>query len=210
MLRLVLVIGLVVAVAVALAARAWVNERRRREAFPASNALALLSPARRFIQSAPDTVRAFGLQPGDIALEIGPGPGYFTPHATAAVRPGGRLVCLDLQHEMLTMLRERLVEQMSGIDLVIGEAGHLPFRGGGIDSAFLAGVLGEVPDEQGAIGELGRVLRPGGTVSFSETMNDPDYVRLPVMRQMCRTAGLHALDWRRQKLGYIARFTRPR
>ena len=45
--------------------------------------------------------------------------------------------------------------------------------------------------------------------SFCETVNDPDYVWLTVLRRLCRAAGLEQRDWRRQLLGYIARFERP-
>ena len=72
----------------------------------------------------------------------------------------------------------------------------------------LVAVLGEVPDQQAAVHELARILRPGGAVSFVETFTDPDYVRLPVMRRMTAAAGLHEDRWRRQAIGYTARFTR--
>jgi len=75
---------------------------------------------------------------------------------------------------------------------------------------FLVSVLGEVPDARAAVAEIGRVLRHGGTVSFCETVNDPDYVRLPALRRVCGEAGLEFVDRRRQLLGYIARFGRGR
>ena len=175
-------------VALAAAVRAWMQERQRREVFPAANAAALLNPLRRLIQSAEGTVRAFGLKPGDVALEIGPGPGYFTPHAAAAIQPGGRLVCLDVQREMLAILRNNMRDSAANVDLVVGSAERLPFRTGAIDAAFLISVLGEVPDEHAAVAEIARLLSPGGTASFCETVNDPDYVRLPVMRKMCAAA----------------------
>ena len=204
--RLALVIGLLAVGCLVVAVRAWLSERNHRSVFPASDARALLNPARGFIQSAEGTVRAFGLKPGDTALEIGPGPGYFTPHAVSAVGSHGRLICIDIQGEMLVLLRERLTEQGSRADLVIGDAGNLPFRNGILDAALVIEMLGEVPDPRAAVNEIRRILRPDGTASFCEAMNDPDYVRLPVIRELCANAGLRSLDWRRQKLGYIARF----
>lgn len=204
--KLAVAIGLLVASVFAVAVRAWLSERKNRSVFPASDAASLLNPARALIQSAEGTVRAFGLKPGDTALEIGPGPGYFTPHAVKAVGGDGRLVCLDIQREMLVLLRERLAKQGSRADLVIGDAGNLPLRDGVVDAALVVEMLGEVPDPRAAANEIGRVLRSDGIVSFCEAMNDPDYVRLPVIRELCASAGLRPLDWRRQKLGYVARF----
>ena len=195
---MIVVVASIVA-AIAAAVRAWMQERQRHEVFPASNAAALLNPLRRFIQSPEATVRAFELRRGDLVLEIGPGPGYFTPHAVAAVGRGGRIVCLDVQREMLELLRDRV----GGVDFVAASAEQLPFRTSAFDATLMISVLGEVPHPEAAVGELARVLKPGGAASFSETFNDPDYVRLPVLREMCGTAGLRAASWRRQLLGYI-------
>jgi len=37
-----------------------------------------------------------------------------------------------------------------------------PYPDGSFDAAYLIGVLGEIPDPAAALGELRRVLRPGG------------------------------------------------
>jgi ubiquinone/menaquinone biosynthesis C-methylase UbiE len=192
--------------AILVAVRAWMRERQRHEVFPAADASALLNPLRRFIQSPEGTVRAFGLRPGDRVLEIGPGPGYFTPHAVDAVLPAGRVVCLDVQREMLELLRGNLGERLDHVDFVVASAEQLPLRNGSFDAAFMISVLGEVPQPDRAVGELARILGPGGCASFSETFNDPDYVRVPVLRGMCEDAGMEEVAWRRQLLGYIARF----
>ena len=194
--------------AIALGARAWFRERANRAAFPASEAPILLNPARRLIQHPTRTVRAFGLEPGDTVLELGPGPGYFTPDAVAAVSPGGRLVCVDLQPDMLRLLHDRMTSLGVDVDLVAADVTRLPLRGDAFDAAYLVAVLGEVPDQQAAVHELARILRPGGAVSFVETFTDPDYVRLPVMRQMTAAANLREHGWRRQVIGYIARYPR--
>jgi len=168
----------------------------------------LLNPARRLMQHPARTVHSFGLNPGDVVLEVGPGPGYFTPEAVAAVGGGGRVVCLDLQADMLRVLRDRMAGLGVSVDLVAGDATALPLRGGIVDAAYLVAVLGEVPDQAAAVQELARVVRIGGAVTFVETFTDPDYVRLPVMRRMTAAAGLREVKWTRQLIGYTARFTR--
>lgn len=205
---LVTAIAIAVAAIVARGAQLWLAERRRRAVFPARDAAALLNPARRLIQGPESVVNALRLKPGDVVLEVGPGPGYFSPAASAAAQPDGRLICFDLQPEMLGILSERLVEEgVTGrVDLVAGDAMHLPFRDGAVDAAFLVAVLGEVPDCGVAVYELARVLRPAGSVSFCETFTDPDYVRLPVLRALCAAAGLAPLRWSRQLIGYTASF----
>jgi SAM-dependent methyltransferase len=202
-------IGLLSAIAFAAfaawLAALWLRERRRHGAFPSSDAAALLNPARRLVQSPAAVVAAAAIRPGDVVLELGPGPGYFTAEAIAAASPGGRIIALDLQPEMLVALRAHLCATAS-VDLVAGDAMRLPLRDAVIDAALLVSMLGEVRDRAAAVGEVARVLRPGGAVTFSETMNDPDSVRLPALQAMCGAAGLVERDRRRQLLGYLARF----
>ena len=202
-----LVVLIAIGATATAAAVLWFRERWRREAYSAEAAQSLLHPARRLIQSPARVVQAFGLRQGDTVVELGPGPGYFTDEAAAAVGPSGRVICVDLQRDMLLALRGH-VASGARIDLVVGEAGRLPIRSGALDGAFLVSMLGEVPDPDAAVRELARALRPAGVASFCETFNDPDYVRLTVLRRLCRNAGLDQRDWRRQLLGYIARFER--
>lgn len=66
----------------------------------------------------------------------------------------------------------------AGRDLLVGRGGFtacvavaeaLPFRDGAFDVATCLGVIGAVDDREKAVAEIGRVLRPGGTllISFS-------------------------------------------
>jgi ubiquinone/menaquinone biosynthesis C-methylase UbiE len=49
-----------------------------------------------------------------------------------------------------------------------GVADELPADDGSMDAAVVAGVLCSVPDQPRALGELQRVLRPGGELRFYE------------------------------------------
>ncbi len=191
-------------------AAVWMRERRAKTVFPASQAGALLNPARRLIQRPEQMVAAFGVTHGDRVLEIGPGPGYFTLQAACAVGDRGRVVCLDLQPAMLEQLRERLPDAAAPrVHPLAADAMRLPLRDASFDRAFLVSVLGEVPDASASVAELRRVLRPGGTVAFAEALTDPDYVRQRELRRLCWEAGLRFVELRRQVVGYIMRFERP-
>ena len=187
--------------------RAWLAERRAKTVFPASQSALLLQPLRRLVHRPREMITAFGVQPGDRVLELGPGPGYFTPHAADAVGRDGCIVAADLQPEMLDKLLHRLTAaDASRIRAVACDATRLPFCDAAFDAAFLVTVLGEIPDPDCAIAELRRVVRPGGVISFAEHLGDPDYVREGTLRRMCHDAGLRFIDRRRQPLGYIMRF----
>ena len=102
-----------------------------------------------------------GLTPGDRLLEIGPGAGFITEKAVERVGRAGRVVCLDIQIEMLRKVRARLGD---GAALVCASGSQLPFRDGAFGRALLVAVLGEIPDKRRACEDLFRVIRPGGTL----------------------------------------------
>lgn len=186
----------------------WLRERHGRGGpMPASQAGMLHHPVRRFIHPLPQTLEKFRIQPGDTVLELGPGSGYFTVEAGRMVGPAGRIVCLDLQREMADMLQERLDAQgTANAHPLIGDATRLPLADDSVGAAYLVTVLGEVPDRPAALAELRRVLKPGGVLSFSETLTDPDYVFQRELRDLCRLTGFRELDTSGELTGYTMVF----
>ena len=75
--------------------------------YPAAQAGWLLHPLRRFIMSPTRVVGRLQLKPADSVLEIGPGPGWFSPEIARTI-PQGRLVLVDIQRGMLDMAELRL------------------------------------------------------------------------------------------------------
>ena len=188
----------------------WLRERRARTVFPASQAASLMNPLRRYIQPPDRMVAEFGIAGGDTVLELGPGPGYFTVEAARAAGAGGRIICIDLQPDMVRELMRRLPDDLAPrVRLVIADAMHLPLSDAAVDRAFAVAVLGEVPQPPRALAELRRVVRAGGTVSIAETLTDPDYIRQGTLREMGWEVGLSFVVRHRGRLGYIMRFTRP-
>ncbi len=107
-------------------------------------------------------------RPGERLLEIGPGTGYYT--LPVAERLGdGRLEVFDIQQEFLDLVAARARKR--GLDNVVGwhgDARELLFEADRFDGAFLVTVLGEIPDQDAALRELARVVKPGGVVASLE------------------------------------------
>ena len=174
---------------------------------PVSQALMQLSPQRRRMHRADETVRSFRLREGDTVLELGPGPGYFSIEAARVVGAAGRVLCIDLQPGMTRILRERLDEaHVTNAAPLVGEAGNLPLANGSVDAAYLVHVLGEIPHRPAALAELRRVIKPGGTLSVLETLTDPDYQLEATVRDLCAATGFALLDHHRRRLGYTLTF----
>ena len=141
---------------------------------------------------------------GERILEIGPGTGYYTLDVARRVE---RLDIFDLQQEMLDHTIRRAGE--AGIENLVpqrGDARQLPYEDGSFDGAYLVTVLGEIPDQQAAVDELARVLRPGGRLIFGEILLDPHYVRERVLRERAERAGLRSAGRVGGPAGFFARF----
>ena len=135
-----------------------------------------------------------GVTPGMRVLEVGPGPGVYTvPLARRVASSGenGGVTCLEIQSEMITMLRERLqAARIQNAQVVQGDGRQMPLSDDSFDLVFPVDVVGEVPDKPAFFRECARVLKPGGTLAVTEQINDPDF-RLPsTARKLATDAGL--------------------
>lgn len=176
----------------------------RGKVFPATRASSLLSPLRRLVQSPRRAVARMGLEDDARALEIGCGPGYFSPDLARAV-PRGRVVLLDLQLEMLQLARQRLFDVGNAV-YTQGDATHLPFRSEWFDAVLVVLMLGEVPDQGACLSEIRRVLRRDGVLTVAETRRDSDFIALPALRTLVEPLGFRFIDRRGMRWEYTARF----
>jgi ubiquinone/menaquinone biosynthesis C-methylase UbiE len=130
-------------------------------------------------------------KPGERLLEVGPGTGYYTLPVADWIRPGGRLDLLDVQQEMLDHTMRRAEEAgLDNLHPTRADARDMPYDDGSFDGAFLVTVLGEVPDQDAALRELRRVVKPDGRIVVGELFGDPHMVSHKALRGRADAAGL--------------------
>jgi ubiquinone/menaquinone biosynthesis C-methylase UbiE len=95
-------------------------------------------------------------------LEIGAGTGLNFPHYTQ----DADVIATEPDPLMLRKAEARAKEH--GIGLRTAPAEHLPFEDGSFDTVVSTGVFCSVDDPVRALAEVHRVLRPGGSLRFSE------------------------------------------
>ena len=146
-------------------------------------------------------------EPGEGVLEVGPGTGYYSLHAARWLEPEGTLEVLDIQQEMLDhTMRRAYALDISNIIPTRGDAQALPYPDGRFDAAYLVATLGEVPDKERALHELGRVLKPGGRLVVGESQPDPHIVSFDELRMLADVVGLSYERRAGGRLGYFASF----
>ena len=91
-------------------------------------------------------------------LEVAVGTGLNLPFYDADLS----VVGIDLSPDMLAIARQRALDAHRDVDLREGDAHDLAFDDGSFDTVVCTFSLCNIPDTDRALGEMHRVLRPGG------------------------------------------------
>lgn len=103
-------------------------------------------------------------------IEIGAGTGLNLRHYPSAVT---RLVLVEPDSHMRRRLRMHARDSWQSAEIVTAKAEDLPFSDGSFDTAVVTFTLCSVSDGRLALGEISRVLAPGGQLLFLEHVRSP-------------------------------------
>ncbi len=147
---------------------------------------------------------------GEHVLEVGPGTGYYSLEVALRL-DGGKLSLFDIQKEMLDHVTHAAHERgITNIEPTLGDAQHLPYEDDSFDAAYLVTVLGEIPDQDAALRELARVIRPGGRLVVGELFGDPHMVTSGKLRERAAAARFEFERRLGTPLAFFARFAASR
>jgi len=113
-------------------------------------------------------VREARVAPGMHALDLASGTGEPALSIARVVAAHGRVVATDLVPQMLEAIREyAAAENLPQVECRVADAEQLPFSDAEFDRVTCRFGLMFFPDIQRALGEIRRVLKPGGRFSFA-------------------------------------------
>jgi SAM-dependent methyltransferase len=107
-----------------------------------------------------ELIRVAGIEPGSRLLDVGCGPGSLA-RALADVVGAENVSAVDPSEPFAEMCRE----QLPGADVRVAAAEELPFADDSFDGAFAQLVVNFMSDAERGVGEMKRVVGPGGTVA---------------------------------------------
>lgn len=159
------------------------------------------SPLINRVAGAEILIERAGVKPGMKVLDAGCGPGRLTIPLAKILQDSGEVSAFDMQPAMLDRLQKRLTDnELDNVEIIQGQFGENLLRSDRFDRVFLVSVLGEIPDQVGALREIHQALVPGGILSITEVLPDPHYQRKSTVIHLAGETGFQVdtvnQDWR--------------
>jgi len=121
-------------------------------------------------------IRLLNLRPDSKVLELSAGTGKDSELIANELSAEGELWLMDISPDMLKQARLKTANLPVPVEAAVGDACKLPYRDGYFDALYCFAGVGHFTDQKAALGEMARVVRPGGRVVFCEK-NVPPWLR---------------------------------
>jgi len=172
----------------------------------------LASRLRKFVQN-PHRILAPYVRTGMTVLDVGSAMGFFSLPMAEMVGPGGKVVCVDAQPGMLSVLRRRaakagLADRVETHESTAHAIG-LHARDGTFDFALAFTVLHEVGDLAGFLREIFTLLKPGALFLLTEPIQHVRRTDFEQTTSLAEAQGFTVIDRPRIRLSHTAVLERP-
>jgi predicted methyltransferase len=145
-----------------------------------------LERPQRDMEEQPEKVlAALNVEPGQVAVDLGAGSGFYTFKLAKLVGPEGSVLAVDIQDAMLKFIRDRAArENMTNIGLVKSTETdpHLPANR--VDLVLMVDVYHELSFPYEVMTNVVKALKPGGRVAFVEFRAEDENVPIKRVHKM--------------------------
>lgn len=119
----------------------------------------------RTVRSSEGIVRSLPIEKGSRVLDAGCGTGVLIPWLMEAVGSRGSVCALDIAENMLECARRKFA--FPNLFYIHADMAHTPFLDGFFDLVICHNCFPHVAEKRAAVGEMFRILRPGGLAVIS-------------------------------------------
>ena len=152
-----------------------------------------------------------GAVPGKTIADIGAGDGYFTVRLAPLVKPGGRIIAVDVVPKYLAGLRRRVAKAgLDNVDFTLGAPDDARLQPGSVDAVLMVRMYHEIEQPYALLWRLHAALKPGGIIAIAERDRPTALHGAPPALLRCELAatgfaqiGFHDLG---PETGYLALF----
>ena len=127
-------------------------------------------------------IRSLELKPGMVVADIGAGSGVISVLMAERVLPGGKVIAVDVQQEMLDRLRDNLKKlKITNVEPLKGTQKTTQLKPSSVDLVIMVDVYHELEHPYEMLLDIAKSLKPGGRCVFVEyRKEDPDVPIKPV------------------------------
>jgi FkbM family methyltransferase len=146
-------------------------------------------------------IEALKIKPGEVIADIGAGSGYYAFRFAKLVEPKGKIFAVDIQPEMLDIIRKRMKERKAtNIEPIQGTVSDPKLPTNSVDTILMVDVYHEFDHPFEMTVAMVKALKPGGRMVFVEfRMEDADVpiklVHKMTQKQVLKEMEPHPLRW---------------
>lgn len=158
-------------------------------------------PEREAEEAPSKLIQALRLRPGMAAADIGAGSGYLTLPMARKVAPSGKVYAVDIQPEMLDILRRKMRQSgIRNIVPVLGKVDDPKLPPESVDLILMVDVYHEFDHPYEMTAAMVKALRPGGRLVFVEYRKEDPAIPIKELHKMSeeqvkREMSLFPLRW---------------
>ncbi|HVK10155.1 MAG TPA: class I SAM-dependent methyltransferase [Gemmataceae bacterium] len=130
-------------------------------------------------------IELLGLKDGEVVADIGAGSGYYTFRMAKLVAPKGKVLAVDIQQEMLDIIKGRAKKDGVGnVEPVLGAEADPKLKPGSVDTILLVDVYHEFSHPYEMTEKMVQALKPGGRLVFVEFRLEDERVPIKLVHKM--------------------------
>jgi ubiquinone/menaquinone biosynthesis C-methylase UbiE len=139
-------------------------------------------------------LKALKIKPGQTVCDMGCGNGFYSLKLAKLVGPTGKILAVDIQPEMLHLLKVRAKEaELANVELIVGTTVDPKLPPAGIDLILCVDVYHEFSNPEEMLAAMRKSLKPGGRLVLAEFRAEDPNVPIKPLHKMSKDQVLKEL-----------------
>jgi ubiquinone/menaquinone biosynthesis C-methylase UbiE len=130
-------------------------------------------------------VETLKFKPGEVVADVGAGSGYLSFRIAPLVGPNGKVLAVDIQPEMLALIRQRMKQRnVTNVETIAGTESDPKLPEGKVDTILMVDVYHEFSHPYEMSAAMVKALKAGGRLVFVEYRLEDESVPIKLVHKM--------------------------